>query len=85
MHGLDQTQLAHVLFPVGELSKQEVRTIARQRGPPVAEQPESQDICFLTDGGCRRFLTDQAPHLFQPGPIWDTSGRVIGQHQGLPR
>jgi tRNA-specific 2-thiouridylase len=84
LHVLNQEQLAHVLFPVGELAKDEVRAIARQRGLPVAEQPESQDICFLADGDYRRFLARQVPHLFRPGPIRDTSGRVVGQHRGLP-
>jgi len=84
LHVLTQEQLAHVLFPLGDLTKKEVRAIARQRGLPMAEQPESQDVCFLADGDYRRFLTHQAPHLFRPGPIRDTSGRVLGQHQGLP-
>ena len=84
LHALDQGQLAHVLFPLGELTKEEVRAIARQQGLPVADQPESQDMCFLADGDYRRFLARQAPHLFRPGPIRDTSGRVLGQHQGLP-
>ena len=84
LHTLDQQQLAHVLFPLGELTKGEVRAIARRSGLPVAEQPESQDICFLADGDYRRFLAHQAPHLFRPGPILDTSGQVLGQHQGLP-
>jgi tRNA-specific 2-thiouridylase len=84
LHVLNQEQLAHVLFPLGELTKDEVRAIARQRGLPVAEQPESQDICFLADGDYRRFLARQVPHLFRPGPIRDTSGRVVGQHRGLP-
>jgi tRNA-specific 2-thiouridylase len=84
LHALTQEQLAHVLFPLGELTKQEVRAIARRRGLPVAEQPESQDICFLADGDYRHFLAYQAPHLFRPGPIRDTAGRVLGQHRGLP-
>ncbi|MFQ6100654.1 MAG: tRNA 2-thiouridine(34) synthase MnmA [Anaerolineae bacterium] len=84
LHVLTQEQLAHVLFPLGDLTKEEVREIARQRGLPVAEQPESQDVCFLADGDYRRFLAQQAPHLFRPGPIRDTSGRVLGRHQGLP-
>jgi tRNA-specific 2-thiouridylase len=50
----------------------------------VAEQPESQDVCFLADGDYRRFLAERIPRLFRPGPICDTSGRVLGQHQGLP-
>jgi tRNA-specific 2-thiouridylase len=84
LHALTQRQLSHVLFPLGELTKEQVRTTARQRGLPVAEQPESQDICFVADGDYRRFLAHRVPHLFRPGPIRDTSGRVLGQHQGLP-
>jgi tRNA-specific 2-thiouridylase len=84
LHTLTQEQLAHVLFPLGGVTKGHVRDIARQRGLPVAEQPESQDICFLADGDYRRFLAQQAPDLIRPGPIRDTAGRVLGQHQGLP-
>jgi len=84
LHVLSQKQLAHVLFPLGYLTKEQVREIARRRGLPVAEQPESQDICFLADGDYRHFLAQQTRHLFRPGPIRDTSGRVLGQHQGLP-
>jgi tRNA-specific 2-thiouridylase len=84
LHALTQEQLARVIFPLGELIKEKVRAIARQRDLPVAEQPESQDLCFLADGDYRRFLAEQVPHLFRPGPIRDTSGRVLGQHQGLP-
>jgi len=84
LHALSQEQLTHVLFPLGELTKEDVRIIARQRGLPVAGQPESQDICFLVDGDYRRFLIHHAPHLFRPGPIRDVSGRVLGQHRGLP-
>lgn len=84
LHALSQEQLAHVLFPLGELTKQQVRAMACERALPVAEQPESQDLCFLADGDYRRFLTQHAPHIFRPGPIRDTSGRVLGQHQGLP-
>jgi tRNA-specific 2-thiouridylase len=84
LHTLSQGQLSHVLFPLGDLIKKEVRAIARRHGLTVAEQPESQDLCFLANGDYRRFLAQQAPHLFLPGPICDTSGRVLGQHQGLP-
>ncbi len=84
LHALTQEQLAHACFPLGELTKGEVRALARQRGLPVATQPESQDICFLAGADYRHFLASQAPHLFKPGPIRDTSGRVLGQHRGLP-
>lgn len=84
LHVLTQGQLGHILFPLGELTKEQVRALARQRGLPVAEQPESQDMCFVVDGDYRRFLADQVPHLFRPGPICDSTGRVLGQHRGLP-
>jgi tRNA-specific 2-thiouridylase len=84
LHALSQEQLARALFPLGELTKEEVRAIARERGLPAAEQPESQDLCFLADGDYRHFLERHAPHLFRPGSIRDTSGRVLGQHTGLP-
>jgi tRNA-specific 2-thiouridylase len=84
LHALTQEQLAGVFFPVGGLTKAEVRVIARRHGLSVAEQAESQDICFLAGGDYRRFLAHHAPHLFRPGPIRDASGRVLGHHQGLP-
>jgi len=83
LHILTQEQLAHVLFPLGDLSKAEVREIARRKGLPVAEQPESQDVCFLADGDYRRFLAEVAPETARPGPVLDTSGRVLGEHRGL--
>ena len=83
LHTLTQEQLAHVLFPLGGMTKKEVRAIARERGLPVADQPESQDICFLADGDYRRFLTERVPAAVRPGPIVDGSGRVLGQHAGL--
>lgn len=84
LHALSQQQLSRVLFPLGNLTKEQVRDVAQRRGLPVAEQPESQDICFLVDGDHRGFLARWRPDLFQPGPIRDTSGRVLGQHRGLP-
>lgn len=84
LHALSQKQLSHTLFPLGALTKVEVRAIARQRGLPAAGAPESQDICFLAQSDYRRFLASQAPDLFRPGPIRDSSGRVLGQHRGLP-
>lgn len=84
LHVLRQQELAHALFPVGEYTKAEVRQMARARGLPVADRPESQDLCFLADGDYRRFLARHAPDAVRPGPITDTTGRRLGQHQGLP-
>jgi tRNA-specific 2-thiouridylase len=80
---LTQEQLAHTLFPLGELTKREVRDLARQHDLPVAEHPESQDVCFLVEGDYRKFLAEQAPDIMQPGPIRDTTGRRLGKHHGL--
>lgn len=84
LYMLGQEQLAHILLPLGEWTKAEVRQMARERGLPVAEKPESQEICFVADSDYRRFLRDWAPGAFRPGPIVDRQGRVLGQHQGLP-
>ncbi|MGC8837334.1 MAG: tRNA 2-thiouridine(34) synthase MnmA [Anaerolineae bacterium] len=84
LYTLGQEQLAHILLPLGTWTKAEVRRMAREWGLPVAEKPESQEICFVADGDYRRFLRDWAPEAFRPGPIVDRQGRVLGQHQGLP-
>lgn len=80
---LNQNQLQHTLYPLGEMTKPEVRQLARDLNLPVAERPESQDLCFLADGDYRRFLRDQAPGQIMPGPIVNTQGMVLGEHQGL--
>ena len=80
---MTQHQLAHTLFPVGEYTKPEVRALAERFNLPVASKSESQDLCFVADGDYRRFLTTVAVE-FAPGPITLTSGRVIGEHTGLP-
>ncbi len=79
-----QRELAHLTFPVGDLTKAEVRALALRYGLAVAAKPESQDLCFLADGNYRRFLRDWASAAVQSGPIIDAAGRVLGEHQGLP-
>ncbi len=81
---LTQEQLAHATFPVGGYSKPEVRALAAKFGLRVAGKHDSQDLCFLADGDYRRFLRDHTPQAFEPGPIVMRSGRVLGQHEGLP-
>lgn len=80
---LNQDQLQHALFPIGEYSKPEVRRIAEQFGLPTASKKDSQDLCFIGDGNYRRFLGDYAPEVMNPGPIMRQSGEVIGEHHGL--
>ncbi len=84
LHVLGQRELARAMFPVGEYTKAQVRDLARQFALPSAERPESQDLCFLTQGDYRGFLKRQAPALAQPGPILNMRGEQVGVHEGLP-
>jgi tRNA-specific 2-thiouridylase len=79
---LSQAQLTRAVFPLGELTKPEVRQLARDRHLPVSERRESQDLCFIPSGDYRAFLRDRIGEL-PPGPILDLAGRQIGTHTGL--
>lgn len=81
---MGQDELRDVLFPIGDLPKPEVRKIAAARGLPIASKHDSMDLCFIADDNYRRFLQDWATEAMKPGPIMDRSGRVYGQHSGLP-
>jgi len=83
LYSLTPRQLAHTLFPLGTLHKGEVREIARRLGLPVAEKPSSQDICFVGSGGYRELLAKHCPDSLRPGPIADSTGRVLGRHHGI--
>ena len=82
LHRLRKEQLSQILFPVGDYTKQEIRRIAQECNLPAAGQAESQDICFIPAGDYRQFLARFSPELCQPGPIRDSSGNLLGQHQG---
>jgi tRNA-specific 2-thiouridylase len=84
LYMLGQEELRHLLFPLGDYTKSKVRAIARQRALPVAEREESQDLCFVRDNDYRRFLRQYVPDAIQPGPIFDSAGRLLGEHKGLP-
>jgi tRNA-specific 2-thiouridylase len=83
LYTLNQRQLAHLLLPLGGLTKGEVRRIAEEAGLRTAHKAESQDICFIPDGGYAAFLESYAGLRAQPGPIEDEQGRVLGQHEGI--
>ncbi len=83
LYTFTQQQLARTLLPLGTLTKREVRAIARAHGLPVAEKPESQDICFVPDGDYARIVAERQPEAFTPGEIVDTSGAVVGRHAGI--
>jgi tRNA-specific 2-thiouridylase len=80
---LTQEQIARALFPVGDLTKEEVRGLAERHGLPNAGKPESQDICFVPDGRYAEFIRRESGDTGAPGDIVDTSGETVGQHTGL--
>jgi tRNA-specific 2-thiouridylase len=85
--GLSQENLAKTLFPLGSLSKEKVRTIAREYHLPIAEKRESQEICFIPDNNYHRLLKIMRPYLeheIVEGDIIDMEGNVIGRHPGFP-
>ncbi len=79
---LTQEQLSHTLFPLGELTKQEVRELALQNGFCNAERRDSQDICFIPDGDYVSFIERYTGKTFPCGNFIDRDGTVLGQHQG---
>lgn len=83
LYGLTQEQLARLLFPIGEHTKEEVWEIARARGLVAARKRESQDLCFLPRGDPKAYLKEKADGRLRPGEIVDLEGRVLGRHEGL--
>ncbi|HRY29638.1 MAG TPA: tRNA 2-thiouridine(34) synthase MnmA [Elusimicrobiota bacterium] len=85
LHHLGQKQLARLLFPVGELSKAEVRGEARRLKLRVADKPDSQEICFVPNADTAAYLRRCASdsERLRPGEIRDTAGRLLGNHRGV--
>jgi len=81
---LRQADLSLSRFPLGELTKDQVREAATQLRLPVADRPDSQDLCFLGGADYREFLKDSGGASWGPGPIVDQAGTPLGTHQGLP-
>src|SRR6516164_2649607 len=77
---LSQEQLGRAMFPLGDSTKAQVRAEAAARGLAVAAKPDSHDVCFIPDGDTRAFLATALGQA--PGPIVDTSGAVVGSHDG---
>jgi tRNA-specific 2-thiouridylase len=82
LYGLRQDQLEHARFPLGELTKPEVRAVARSLGLATADKPESQEICFVPRGDYRDALRERAGWTPTPGAIVDTDGSTVGAHGG---
>ncbi len=81
LYALGQSELQHLLMPLGTFSKEEVRNLAAERGLPDSNRRESHDLCFIPDGDYRSFLARHIP--IRPGDIIDTGGRTLGRHCGL--
>lgn len=81
LYHLDRPRLQRILFPLGELTKPEVRAIAREAGLPVAAKKESMEICFIPRGETAQYLARRLP--VAAGPVTDGGGRVLGTHRGV--
>lgn len=82
---LSQEQLEHILFPLGELTKTEVRQIAQENGFVTARKHDSQDICFVPDGDYGAFLERYTGKAYPQGDYLNLDGQVVGRHQGAVR
>jgi tRNA-specific 2-thiouridylase len=83
LYRLTVAQMEHLLFPVGELHKSDVRQIALRLGLAVAEKPDSQEVCFAPAGEHASVLRDRRPEALLPGEIVDREGNVLGRHAGI--
>ncbi|HLB25734.1 MAG TPA: tRNA 2-thiouridine(34) synthase MnmA [Nitrospirota bacterium] len=83
LYRLDQKQLAFSVFPVGEMTKDEVRDRARRLGLPSSEREESQEVCFIPDNDYRGLIESERPDAVREGDFVDTDGSVIGRHRGV--
>jgi tRNA-specific 2-thiouridylase len=88
LFGLTQAQLAHTLFPLGHMTKPEVREVARQKGLALAEKPDSQEICFIPGGSYQNFLAAYLEEQGEAmpdtaGELVASTGEVLGHHEGI--
>lgn len=88
LFGLTQEQLAHTLFPLGRMTKPEVREMARQHGLRLAEKPDSQEICFIPGGDYKQFMTayleEQGEKMPETaGELVASNGEILGRHEGI--
>lgn len=83
LYSMTQDQLAHTLFPLGNMAKDETRRLAAKLGLAVANKPDSQEICFVENKDYPAFLQRTVPEIVRPGPILDMRDKVIGEHQGI--
>ena len=82
LYNLTSDMLGHVLFPLEDRDKGEIRAMAEDEGLPVAHKPDSQDICFIPDGDTAGYLDANTGEL-PPGDFVDESGKMLGRHRGI--
>ncbi len=85
LYGLQRSILKHLLFPIGHLRKEEVRSLARSAGLGVADKPDSVEICFVPDNDHAKLIRERRPQSATAGSIVDTSGKVLAEHDGIER
>jgi len=83
LHTLSPEQLRFIQFPLGKLTKPQVRRMARHFGLPVADKEESQEICFVGKSSYADFVAKRRPDVTRPGEIVDEAGATLGEHAGL--
>lgn len=83
LYPISGKQLGSTLFPTGNYTKDKIREIAAEMGLPVANKPDSQEICFIPDKNYHKFLKDYIPEAVKPGPIVDEQGKIMGRHRGI--
>ena len=84
LYRLDQQQLKHIIFPLGNLTKSRVREKAADLGLSVAEKKDSQEICFLPEGKYGDLVKAKSPGSIKPGGLVDKDGNILGIHRGIP-
>ncbi|MCF7849475.1 MAG: tRNA 2-thiouridine(34) synthase MnmA [Kiritimatiellales bacterium] len=83
LHRLNQQQLSHILFPLSEMKKEEVKAYSDERGLPIIPRGESQDLCFVEDGKYPEFVEQRDPSARMSGEIRTPDGKVVGKHAGI--
>ena len=85
LYNLTQFQLEHTLFPLYNLSKDEIREKAAKLNLPVANKPDSQEICFISDNNYAEFIEQYSGKKSPPGDFIDINGNILGKHQGITK
>jgi len=83
LYRLNQHQLSHLLLPVADIDKNDIRRMALEAGLPVAHKPDSQEICFVKDNSYSNFIEARTGHVSREGDFTDREGNVLGHHRGI--